>query len=141
MTVARRYLVRTMRGTLVDLPPQAFDRAEDGVAPLSEFAGRCMEIVLVVLVQDGDRPLISHIDFPKVYFDRDGYVDKGKRARMIRLMLESRRHPTALHHLSREFAWRPDRRILDEVRSRFDYPTSPTASRDLGAGEPGPVLH
>jgi hypothetical protein len=135
MTVARRYMVRTTGGALVELPPQAFDRAEEGVAPLSEFAGRCVEFVLVVLVQDAGRPMISHIDFPKVYFDHDGYVDASKRARMIRLMLESCRHPTARHRLSREFAWHPDRRVLDQVRTRFDYPASPVASRDLRAIE------
>jgi hypothetical protein len=141
MTVARRYLVRLASGGLADLPRQVFDRAEEGVAPLSEFAGRCVEFVQVVLVKDADRSIISHIDFLKVYFDRDGFVDAGMRARMIRLMLESCRHETARMNLSREFAWRPTRSVLEEIRTRFDYPASPAARRDLLALEARSAMH
>ena len=131
MAIARRYMVRLSCGTLVDLPRRAFDGAEDRVAPLTQFAGRCVDLVFVVLVKNGGRPLISHIDFPRVYFDRDGFVDSGMRTRMIRLMLESCRHEGARASLNREFAWNPDRRVLDQVRLRFDGPASPRAARDL----------
>ncbi|WP_207477968.1 hypothetical protein [Arenibaculum pallidiluteum] len=147
MPIARRYMVRLACGTLVDLPRRAFDRAEDGVAPLQQFAGRCVDLVFVVLVERKDGPLISHVDFPRVYFDRDGFVDAGMRARMIRLMLESCRHETARASLDREFAWHPDRRVLDQVRLRFGpsatlrAPHGPPTTLRAHRGPSRPTLH
>jgi hypothetical protein len=84
---------------------------------------------------------VSDVAFTKVYFDADGFVDVSKRDLMIRLMLEScadrrssvaaaardRQSLTGFAHrargrLDREFRWRPDRAVLNEVMIRFDLP-------------------
>jgi hypothetical protein len=89
------------------------------------------------------RRVVSDVAFTKVYFDADGFVDVSKRDLMIRLMLEScadrrssvvaaaldRQSLTGFAHrargrLDREFRWRPDRAVLNEVMIRFDLPLS-----------------
>lgn len=90
MSVWRRYLVKETGGRLVELPSRLYDRADDGTAPIPDFAGRCVELVSAVLVGDRvDAPTVAEVAFTKLYFDQSGFVDAAKRDRMIRLMLES----------------------------------------------------
>ncbi|WP_448207252.1 hypothetical protein [Azospirillum sp. sgz302134] len=90
MPVWRRYLVKETSGRLVELPSRLYDRADDGTAPIPDFAGRCVELVAAVLVGDGARAAqVTEVAFTKLYFDQSGFVDAAKRDRMIRLMLES----------------------------------------------------
>jgi len=90
MAVGRHYLIRQSSGDLVELSRRDFDRADDRIAPIAGLAGRCVEMVSVVLVECPDlRPVVSDVAFTKVYFDQDGFVDVSKRDLMIRLMLES----------------------------------------------------
>lgn len=149
MPVWRRYLVRETSGRLVELPSHAFDRADDGVAPIPDFAGRCVNLVAAVLVADeGGEPRLAEVEFTKLYFDASGFVDGSKRDRMIRLMLESTadrrcvtptqpgcldaamRADAARHELAREFGWQPEPAEVNEVLYRLDglrwMPTSPT---------------
>jgi len=91
---------------------------------------------------------VSDVAFTKVYFDNDGFVDVSKRDLMIRLMLEScadrRSSAAALDRqslagfahrargrLDREFRWRPDKAVLNEVMIRFDLPLSDGLGRHL----------
>ena len=139
MPVWRRYLVRKEAGHLVELPRRAFDRADDGVAPIPDFAGRCVELVAAVMVAEGDgRPRVAEVEFTKLYFDASGFVDVGKRDRMIRLMLEScadrrcasptqpgcadaaARASAARRELEREFGWRPAPAEVHAVLDRLD---------------------
>jgi hypothetical protein len=144
MVVGRRYLIRQTSGDLVELSHRDFDRADDRIAPITGLAGRCVEMVSVVVVEAPDlRRTVSDVAFTKVYFDADGFVDVSKRDLMIRLMLEScadrrssvvaaaldRQSLTGFAHrargrLDREFRWRPDRAVLNEVMIRFDLPLS-----------------
>ncbi|AIB14625.1 hypothetical protein ABAZ39_22245 (plasmid) [Azospirillum argentinense] len=90
MPVWRRYLVKESTGRLVELPSRQYDRADDGTAPIPDYAGRCVELVSAVLVgKQGDAPTVTEVAFTKLYFDQSGFVDAAKRERMIRLMLES----------------------------------------------------
>jgi hypothetical protein len=90
MLIGRRYLVRQASGHLTELPEQEFDRADDGVAPIASLAGRCVEMVAVLLIEDRRRiPRVYDLAFTKVYFDDRGYVDVSKRDLMVRLMLAS----------------------------------------------------
>ncbi|MDQ2103217.1 hypothetical protein [Azospirillum isscasi] len=90
MPVWRRYLVKDSSGRLVELPSRQYDRADDGTAPIPDYAGRCVELVSAVLVgKQGGTPTVTEVAFTKLYFDQSGYVDAAKRERMIRLMLES----------------------------------------------------
>ena len=90
MVVGRRYLIRQTSGDLVELSHRDFDRADDRIAPITGLAGRCVEMVSVVVVEAPDlRRVVSDVAFTKVYFDADGFVDVSKRDLMIRLMLES----------------------------------------------------
>lgn len=139
MPVWRRYLVRETSGRLVELPSRTFDRADDGVAPIPDFAGRCVNLVAAVLVADeGGSPRLAEVEFTKLYFDASGFVDGPKRDRMIRLMLESCvdrrcaaptqpgcldaavRADAARHELAREFGWRPEPAEVNEVLHRLD---------------------
>lgn len=144
MVVGRRYLIRQTSGDLVELSHRDFDRADDRIAPIAGLAGRCVEMVSVVVVEAPNlRRVVSDVAFTKVYFDADGFVDVSKRDLMIRLMLEScadrrssvaaaardRQSLTGFAHrargrLDREFRWRPDRAVLNEVMIRFDLPLS-----------------
>ena len=144
MVVGRRYLIRQTSGDLVELSHRDFDRADDRIAPIAGLAGRCVEMVSVVVVEAPDlRRVVSDVAFTKVYFDTDGFVDVSKRDLMIRLMLEScadrrasvvaaaldRQSLTGFAHrargrLDREFRWRPNRAVLNEVMIRFDLPLS-----------------
>lgn len=139
MPVWRRYLVRETSGRLKELPSRALDHADDGVAPLPDFAGRCVELVAAVLVaeEDGETRL-AEVEFTKMYFDASGFVDVAKRDRMIRLMLEScadrrcasptqpgcldaaRRAGAARCELEREFGWKPAPAEVHEVMHRLD---------------------
>ncbi|MGF7207714.1 hypothetical protein GGE65_002287 [Skermanella aerolata] len=167
MVVGRRYLIRQTSGDLVELSHRDFDRADDRIAPIAGLAGRCVEMVSVVVVEAPDhKRVVSDVAFTKVYFDADGFVDVSKRDLMIRLMLEScadRRPPAAARdrksltgfahrargRLDREFRWRPDRAVLNEVMIRFDLPLSdrlaPEALTAEGAGRSGvdmkPTVH
>ncbi|MBB3265599.1 hypothetical protein FHW79_003228 [Azospirillum sp. OGB3] len=90
MPVWRRYLVKEPTGRLVELPSRQYDRADDGTAPIPDYAGRCVELVSAVLVgKQGAAPTVTEVAFTKLYFDQSGFVDAAKRERMIRLMLES----------------------------------------------------
>lgn len=90
MGIGRRYLVWDAAGRFTELARRDLDRAESGAAPLSGFAGRCVHLVSIILVYEkGGVPRIWDLDFSRLYFDDDGFVDGGKRDRMIRLMLES----------------------------------------------------
>ncbi len=90
MPVWRRYLVKEPSGRLVELPSRQYDRADDGTAPIPDYAGRCVELVSAVLVgKQGVPPTVAEVAFTKLYFDQSGFVDAAKRERMIRLMLES----------------------------------------------------
>ncbi|KAA0684210.1 hypothetical protein [Roseomonas genomospecies 6] len=90
MPVWRRYLVKEPTGRLVELPSRQYDRADDGTAPIPDYAGRCVELVSAVLVgKQGGPPTVTEVAFTKLYFDQSGFVDSAKRERMIRLMLES----------------------------------------------------
>jgi hypothetical protein len=88
--IGRHYLVRMSGGGLCDLPRRDFDGAEDGTAPLPGFAGRCVDLVTVLLDYRprGERVLTA-VEFTKVYFDQNGFIDPAMRERHIRLMLES----------------------------------------------------
>ena len=151
MVVGRRYLIRQTSGDLVELSHRDFDRADDRIAPITGLAGRCVEMVSVVVVEAPDlRRTVSDVAFTKVYFDADGFIDVSKRDLMIRLMLEScadrrssvvaaaldRQSLTGFAHrargrLDREFRWRPDRAVLNEVMIRFDLPLSDGLGRSL----------
>jgi hypothetical protein len=150
MVVGRRYLIRQSSGDLVELSHRDFDRADDRIAPITGLAGRCVEMVSVVVVEAPDlRRVVSDVAFTKVYFDDDGFVDVSKRDLMIRLMLEScadRRSSAAAAldrqslagfahrargRLDREFRWRPDKAVLNEVMIRFDLPLSDGLGRHL----------
>jgi hypothetical protein len=139
MPVLRRYLVRETSGRLVELPSRAFDRADDGVAPIPDFAGRCVNLVAAVLVEDeGGEPHLAEVEFTKLYFDASGFIDGSKRDRMIRLMIEScadrrcasptqpgcldaaMRADAARYELAREFGWQPDPAEVHEVLHRLD---------------------
>ncbi len=139
MSVWRRYLVKDISGRLVELPSRLFDRADDGTAPLTAYAGRCVEVVAAVLVGDRGSPArVAEMEFTKLYFDQSGFVDAAKRERMIRLMLEScadrrcasierpdcdhliRRAGVARDLLTREFGWAPKPAELNAVLSRLD---------------------
>ncbi len=139
MSVWRRYLVKDVSGRLVDLPSRLLDRADDGTAPLPDYAGRCVEVVAAVLVgHQGTPARVTEMAFTKLYFDQSGFVDAIKRERMIRLMLEScadhrcrtvgqtdcdglaRRAGAARDQLSREFRWDPKPSELTAVLSRLD---------------------
>lgn len=149
MPVWRRYLVRETSGRLIELPSHAFDRADDGVAPIPDFAGRCVNLVAAVLVADeSGEPRLTEVEFTKLYFDASGFIDGPKRDRMIRLMLESCfdrrcaspaqpgclddsvRADAARDQLAREFGWQPNRAEVHEVLHRLDglrwMPASPT---------------
>lgn len=90
MPVWRRYLVKETSGRLVELPSRQYDRADDGTAPIPDYAGRCVELVSAVLVgKQGGTSTVTEVAFTKLYFDQSGFVDAAKRERMIRLMLES----------------------------------------------------
>ncbi|MBP2292486.1 hypothetical protein [Azospirillum rugosum] len=90
MPVWRRYLVKETSGRLVELPSRLYDRADDGTAPIPDFAGRCVEMVAAVMVGATGRDVqVTEVSFTKLYFDQSGFVDQAKRDRMIRLMLES----------------------------------------------------
>lgn len=147
MPVWRRYLVREAPGRLVELPSRAFDRADDGTAPIPGLAGRCVDLVSAVLVGEpsgGTR--LTEVAFTKLYFDSSGFVDAGKRERMIRLMLEScadARRPAgspgaaaavrageARLQLAAEFGWRPAPAEVSEVMHRLD-PIPGAAPRTL----------
>ena len=141
MPVWRRYLVKETSGRLVELPSGLYDRADDGTAPIPDYAGRCVEVVAAVLVgEQGAVPHLAEVAFTKLYFDQSGYVDTAKRDRMIRLMLEScadRRCPAAGKHppqskcailarrasaardeLVRDFGWEP---APAEVSAAFSH--------------------
>ncbi|HYG90304.1 MAG TPA: hypothetical protein VD978_29060 [Azospirillum sp.] len=139
MPVWRRYLVRETSGRLIELPSRVLDRADDGVAPLPDFAGRCIELVAAVLVAgEGGEPRLAEVEFTKMYFDASGFVDVVKRDRMIRLMLEScadrrcvsptqpgcidaaMRADAARFALEREFGWKPKPAEVHEVMHRLD---------------------
>lgn len=90
MPVWRRYLVKETSGRLVELPSRIYDHADDGTAPIPDFAGRCVEMVAAVMVgATGQDARVTEVSFTKLYFDQSGFVDVAKRDRMIRLMLES----------------------------------------------------
>lgn len=90
MPVWRRYLVKEGSGRLVELSSRLYDRADDGTAPLPDFAGRCVELVAAVMVgATGGDARVTEVAFTKLYFDQSGFVDAAKRDQMIRLMLES----------------------------------------------------
>jgi hypothetical protein len=145
MVVGRRYLIRQTSGDLVELSHRDFDRADDRIAPITGLAGRCVEMVSVVVVEAPDlRRVVSDVAFTKVYFDDDGFVDVSKRDLMIRLMLEScadrrssaaaaldRQSVAGFAHRAREFRWRPDKAVLNEVMIRFDLPLSDGLGRHL----------
>ncbi|MGQ9366767.1 hypothetical protein [Azospirillum sp. ST 5-10] len=139
MAIKRRYLVRDDSGRLVDLPSRTFDHADDGVEPIPAFAGRCIDLVSAILISEqGAQPHVAEVAFTKLYFDDSGFVDAGKRDRMIRLMLEScadrrcrtpetpdcaalnRRAFAARTELAREFGWQPGPAEVDEVLHRLD---------------------
>ena len=145
MPVWRRYLVREPSGHLTELSSRLFDRAEDRVAPLPDFAGQCVDVVSAVLVgEQGENPTLAEMSFTKLYFDAVGFVDRGKRDRMIRLMLEScedrrcraaaagpsgcdeaaRRAGRARARLASEFGWQPKPAEVTEVLHRLDLPQS-----------------
>lgn len=127
MPVWRRYLVKESTGRLVELPSRQYDRADDGTAPIPDYAGRCVELVSAVLVgKQGATPTVTEVAFTKLYFDQSGFVDAAKRERMIRLMLEScadrrcrkparrtdcnalaERADAARSELMRDFEWAP----------------------------------
>lgn len=151
MSVWRRYLVKDLSGRLVDLPSRLLDRADDGTAPLTAYAGRCVEVVAAVLVGDRGSPArVAEMEFTKLYFDQSGFVDATKRERMIRLMLEScadrrcsaaeqpdcdrliRRAGVARDQLMREFGWDPKPAELNAVLSRLD-PARLNAAATAGA--------
>ena len=156
MVVGRRYLIRQTSGDLVELSPRDFDLADDRIAPITGLAGRCVEMVSVVVVEAPNlRRVVSDVAFTKVYFDADGFVDVSKRDLMIRLMLEScaDRRPRAAARpandlsapsrargrLDREFAWKPDPTVLTQVLHRFDFRVSDGLGRQLLAM--GRALH
>lgn len=139
MSVWRRYLVKDVSGRLVDLPSRLLDRADDGTAPLPDYAGRCVEVVAAVLVGNNGVPVqLTEMAFTKLYFDQSGFVDVAKQERMIRLMLEScadhrcrsvgqpgcdglsRRAGAARDQLMREFRWDPKPSELNAVLNRLD---------------------
>lgn len=145
MPVWRRYLVREPSGHLTELSSRVFDRAEDCVAPLPDFAGQCVDVVSAVLVgEQGQNPTLAEMSFTKLYFDAVGFVDRSKRDRMIRLMLEScadrrcragidtagqtgcdeaaRRAGQARARLASEFGWQPKPAEVTEVLHRLDLP-------------------
>lgn len=143
MVVGRRYLIRQATGDLVELSRRDFDRADDRIAPIAGLAGRCVEMVSVVVVESPHlTPVVSDVAFTKVYFDDDGFVDVSKRDLMIRLMVEScadqrsqvappldQKSLVVFAHrargrLDREFRWRPDPAVVTEVLHRFDLPVS-----------------
>ncbi|HYH20476.1 MAG TPA: hypothetical protein VD995_17860 [Azospirillum sp.] len=147
MPVWRRYLVRQRSGRLVELPSRKYDRAEDGVAPIPDFAGQCVDLVSAVMVSEqGEQPRIAEVAFTKLYFDSSGFVDASKRDRMIRLMLEScadRRCRNSVHpgcatlaeravaardQLEHEFGWRPAPNEVSEVLHRLDLARAEGAS-------------
>ncbi|HEY0832598.1 MAG TPA: hypothetical protein VGE72_01710 [Azospirillum sp.] len=151
MPVWRRYLVRQTSGRLVDLPSRKYDRAEDGVAPIPDFAGQCVDLVSAIMVSEqGEQPRIAEVAFTKLYFDDSGYVDASKRDRMIRLMLEScadrscraasksgvhpgcvtlaERAVAARDQLEHEFGWRPAPNEVSEVLHRLDFARAEGAS-------------
>lgn len=149
MPVWRRYLVKERSGRLVELPSRMYDRADDGTAPIPDFAGRCVEMVAAVMVgATGRAAQVTEVAFTKLYFDQSGFVDAAKRDRMIRLMLEScadrrcpgdeakrasgtsgctmdcamlvRRAEAARHELRRDFGWKPAPADMDAVRHVLD---------------------
>ncbi|WP_029007813.1 hypothetical protein [Azospirillum halopraeferens] len=151
MPVMRRYLVREESGRLVDLPSRAFDHADDGVAPIPAFAGRCVDLVsAIVVAEQGAQPHVAEVAFTKLYFDDSGFIDARKRERMIRLMLEScadrrcrspetpgcgdlnRRAFAARSELAREFGWQPGPAEVNEVLHRLDL---------RGAGATAATVH
>lgn len=148
MGVWRRYLVKEKTGRLVELPSHLLDRADDGTAPLPDYAGRCVELVAAVGVAErGTPPRLTEMSFTKLYFDQSGYVDAAKRERMIRLMLEScadrhcpppsktgpqglcatlsRKAGAARDQLMREFGWSPRPAELDAALFRLDQTALP----------------
>ena len=153
MVVGRRYLIRQTSGDLVELSHRDFDRADDRIAPIAGLAGRCVEMVSVVVVEAPNlRRVVSDVAFTKVYFDADGFVDVSKRDLMIRLMLEScadrrssvaaaardRQSLTGFAHRARgqagpgvPLASRPGR------AERGDDPVRPAAVGQDGAGRAG----
>jgi hypothetical protein len=147
MPVWRRYLVRHRSGRLVELPSRKYDRAEDGVAPIPDFAGQCVDLVSAIMVaEQGAPPRIAEVAFTKLYFDASGFVDATKRDRMIRLMLEScadlgcrssvqpdcatlaQRAVAARDQLEHEFGWRPAPNEVSEVLHRLDFARVEAAS-------------
>lgn len=164
MPVWRRYIVREASGHLTELSSRLFDRAEDRVAPLPGFAGQCVDVVSAVLVgEQGQNPTLAEMSFTKLYFDAVGFVDRGKRDRMIRLMLEScedrrcrsgsvagrsgcdeamRRAGRARARLASEFGWQPKPAEVTEVLHRLDLPVSSSTFAVppvLVAGAPPPA--
>ncbi len=144
MPVWRRYLVKDASGRLDELPSGLYDRADDGTAPIPDYAGRCVEVVAAVLVgEQGRAPRLTEVAFTKLYFDQSGYVDAVKRERMIRLMLEScadrrcrsparpecaalaRRADAARHQLTREFGWDPAPAEVNAVLHHLDGASRP----------------
>lgn len=160
MPVWRRYLVREPSGNLTELSSRLFDRAEDRVAPLPDFAGQCVDVVSAVLVgEQGENPTLAEMSFTKLYFDAVGFVDRSKRDRMIRLMLEScedrrcrpgltpgvsgcdeaaRRAGRARARLASEFGWQPKPAEVTEVLHRLDLPQS--SSIPFTAPSHGPAI-
>jgi hypothetical protein len=155
--VLRRYLIKDMSGRLVDLSSRAFDHAYDGTIPLPDYAGQCVDVVAAVLVGNGhSAPHITEVAFTKLYFDDSGFVDAGRRDRMIRLLLEScadrrgkerspadrqslaRRAGQARQSLDREYAWRPAPAEVSEVLMRLDG--QGTGGRTMATAA-GPTLH
>lgn len=144
MPVWRRYLVREAPGRLVELPSRAFDRADDGTAPIPGLAGRCVDLVSAVMVAERDGGTrIAEVAFTKLYFDSTGFVDAAKREEMIRLLLEScadaprapgAAEPTATLkagaarlQLANEFGWNPAPGEVHEVMHRLDPAPVPGA--------------
>jgi hypothetical protein len=125
MAVWRRYLVKESSGRLVELPVRQLDRADDGTAPIPDFAGRCLHVVAAVLVGErGSPPRIAEVAFTKLYFDQSGFIDAGMRERKIRLMLQSGTErdgrSAADRALKREFGWDPGPAELSAVMFQLD---------------------
>lgn len=139
MPVWRRYLVREQSGQLTELPSRKYDHADDGVAPIPDYAGRCVDIVAAVMIAEGaEAPRVAEVEFTKLYFDSVGFIDARKRERMVRLMLEScadrrcrsmaqpgctdanLRASSARVQLASEFGWQPGPAEVHEVLHRLD---------------------
>lgn len=154
MVVQRRYLVWDEALGLTELPRRAFDLADDGVVPIPGLAGRCVKLVSVLLVGEGEgRSRVADLDFSRLYFDAAGYVDAGRRDRMIRLMLEScadRRGRAdaecagtagyARGRLAAEYGWEPPPAVLAAVLHRVDCPLAAGLDRRLGGTGGGQAL-